>query len=303
MADTFDACLAQTLRHEGGYSDDPHDPGGPTMRGITHRVYDAWRDAHGEPRRDVRAITADEVARIYRSQYWEAVSGDALPPGIDLAVFDFSVNSGPARAIKALQRAIGVAADGHIGAVTLTAAHAADPVDTITRIMDERLVFLRQLRHFWRFGRGWTRRVEDVRECALDMVHTGGETRGSSRADAATHPLGLSLMVAAKAPEPAGDATAPNASAKAVVAAAPETMAQSKTAWASLAGALGGIALLLQQINMIGRELMQAATTARGLRLDAGAVASNPWLWVGLIPVWACLFIWLERRRKIREGA
>ena len=118
MTDRFDTCLAETLKWEGGWSNHPRDPGGPTMRGIIQRVYDGWRDNHGLPRRSVREIADHELRDIYRRSYWDQVRGDELPPGVDLAVFDFAVNSGPARAAKYLQRVLGVKVDGHIGPAT-----------------------------------------------------------------------------------------------------------------------------------------------------------------------------------------
>ena len=93
----FEACLAHVLKHEGFYSDDPCDPGGKTMRGITQRVYDAWRERQGKARAHVWDIAKDEIEAIYRANYWAVVRADELPAGLDLAVFDFAVNSGPTR--------------------------------------------------------------------------------------------------------------------------------------------------------------------------------------------------------------
>ena len=121
----FARALPRVLAHEGGYVDDPFDPGGATNKGITFRVYDAYRTRNGLPTRDVRAISATEVAEIYRLQYWDAVKGDELPPGLDYVLFDGAVNSGPSQSIKWLQRALGdVAVDGQIGQATLAAVMA-----------------------------------------------------------------------------------------------------------------------------------------------------------------------------------
>jgi lysozyme family protein len=106
MKANFPACLAITLKYEGGYSDNPRDPGGPTCRGITQRVYDAYR--HGPlGYRSVRYIAENEVQDIYRHQYWDAIRGDDLPAGVDLIAFDIAVNSGPGRATQWLAASAG----------------------------------------------------------------------------------------------------------------------------------------------------------------------------------------------------
>ena len=110
-AGNFANCLPIILRFEGGKSNDPADPGGRTNKGITQRTYDAYRAARGEPPADVYAINEAEVADCYRRNYWDAVNGDALRPGEDLVVFDFAVNSGPARALRSWKAAIGAGND------------------------------------------------------------------------------------------------------------------------------------------------------------------------------------------------
>lgn len=112
MKGNFRELLPKVLVHEGGYVDDPQDPGGETNKGITHKTYDAWRKRQGQPTRSVKHITPEEVAEIYRQQYWNKIAGDDLPSGVDYAVFDFAVNSGPSRAAQFLQRAVGVAEIG-----------------------------------------------------------------------------------------------------------------------------------------------------------------------------------------------
>ena len=161
----FARALPRVLAHEGGYVDDPFDPGGATNKGITFRVYDAYRTRNGLPTRDVRAIAATEVAEIYRLQYWDAVKGDELPPGLDYLLFDGAVNSGPSQSIKWLQRALGsVAVDGQIGQATLAAVMAhGHPAELIDGICDRRLAFLQALKTWPRFGKGWRARVEGVR--------------------------------------------------------------------------------------------------------------------------------------------
>lgn len=165
-ASGFDGALKRVLVHEGGYAEHPADPGGATMQGITQRVYDGWRRRHGQPVRPVRRIAPQEVAAIYRRQYWDAVRADDLPAGLDYALFDAAVNSGPAQAAKWLQRTLGVAPDGQVGEATLAALDGRAVAALVDALCDRRLAMLRGLRTFPTFGAGWTRRVAEVRAAA-----------------------------------------------------------------------------------------------------------------------------------------
>jgi lysozyme family protein len=166
----FLACVAEVLRHEGGYVDHPRDPGGCTNRGITRRTLEAWRRT-SVTCEDVRALDEAEARAIYRAHYWNAVHGDELLAGLDLVAFDAAVNSGRRRAALWLQEALGVPADGVIGPQTLRAARGAkDRAAVIARACELRLTFLRSLDTWSDFGRGWSRRVRAVRQAALAMV-------------------------------------------------------------------------------------------------------------------------------------
>ncbi|MBN9333247.1 glycosyl hydrolase 108 family protein [Devosia sp.] len=169
----FEKCLGEVLRHEGGYVDHPDDPGGATNLGITRKTLARWRKVSpwtALPNAEVQALTRGEAALIYRANYWNTCSAGSMPRGIDLALFDFAVNSGPDRAVRVLQAALGVAADGAVGPVTLAAAQAADAKRAINGLCDKRLSFLRGLASFSVFGRGWTRRVAEIRAAALAEV-------------------------------------------------------------------------------------------------------------------------------------
>ncbi len=169
----FERCLGEILRHEGGYVDHPSDPGGATNMGITRKTLARWRKVTpwtGLPKAAVEALTRDEAALIYRAQYWNTARAGAMPAGVDLALFDFAVNSGSDRAARVLQAALRVAADGEIGPVTLAAVDAADPKRLVNDLCDRRLAFLRRLASFSVFGRGWTRRVAAIRAAALTDV-------------------------------------------------------------------------------------------------------------------------------------
>jgi len=132
MSQRFTACLGFTLSFEGGFSNHPADPGGATMRGITQRVYDSYRDLKGIERQSVRLIAEDELQAIYRDGYWNLCFCDQLPAPVDLAVFDAAVNVGPGRSVKWLQRVVGATEDGIIGPGTLAAiARMAPPLNAL----------------------------------------------------------------------------------------------------------------------------------------------------------------------------
>jgi lysozyme family protein len=193
-AANFERALPLVLMHEGGYVDHPKDPGGATNLGVTIGTLSSWL---GRPatKADVKALTKATVAPIYRKNYWAAIRGDELPAGLDYAVFDFAVNSGPKRAAMALQRAVGVADDGVIGSVTL-ANIANRPVDaTIERIMADRITFLRRLSTWPTFGKGWAARCDGVLTQALNM--------------AAKAPLPVPPVTVTPIPAPAGPFVAP----------------------------------------------------------------------------------------------
>lgn len=170
MSNAFRAALPVILRHEGGYVDHPRDPGGATNLGITIGTLSDWL---GRPatKAEVRALTEKDVAPIYEKNYWHRVRADALPMGVNLVTFDAAVNSGPARGARWLQRAVGATPDGQVGPLTIEATNRADPKTTIKRATDDRLNFLQGLRTWSTFGRGWGRRVGEIR--ALGLLWAG----------------------------------------------------------------------------------------------------------------------------------
>src|SRR5690606_22531703 len=161
MTSRFDACLAEVLRQEGGYADHPSDPGGATNMGITHKTLADWRGVSpwwSLPKSAVKALERAEAAQIYRSRYWQRCQAETLPVGLDLALFDFAVNSGPDRAIRTLQTELGVVADGRVGPVTRGAVevYAASKglAALIGALCDRRLAFLQGLSTYATFGPG-----------------------------------------------------------------------------------------------------------------------------------------------------
>lgn len=171
MLDDFDRCHAITSVWEGGWSDNAKDRGGKTMYGITQATLSAWL---GRPASDneIRRLDKATALAIYRKNYWDRVSGDALPNGVDLMIYDWGVNSGPKRAVMALQSILGVVPDGWVGEKTITALISHDPRDLIEALFKRRMEFLKDLgEEQWKeFGKGWTNRVNDVRKKALAMA-------------------------------------------------------------------------------------------------------------------------------------
>jgi lysozyme family protein len=169
MKDNFDVCLNMLLKHEGGYVNNKRDPGGRTNLGVTQKVWEAYV-GHPVDEAAMRALTAAMVKPIYKKNYWDKICGDDLPKGVDYAVFDYAVNSGPGRAAKCLQRLVGAKEDGSIGPATLAKVSDANPRELVQDICEQRLKFLQSISTFDAFGRGWTRRVEEVENAAYEMA-------------------------------------------------------------------------------------------------------------------------------------
>lgn len=167
-AATFETALAHVLEMEGGWTNDPYDPGGPTNLGIILTEFAAYKgvalgpDTAADLTERLRHITLAEAREIYRRNYWDAAACDRLPAGVAFMHFDAAVNQGVGAAARMLQQAAGVAVDGGIGPQTLAAVAAADPVALLRRYADIRRQRYRSLATFWRFGRGWLSRVDQT---------------------------------------------------------------------------------------------------------------------------------------------
>jgi lysozyme family protein len=169
----FNKCLEIVLHHEGGYVNHPKDPGGMTNMGVTKRVYEEWV-GYSVSENTMQNLKEEDVAPIYKNNYWDRVKGDQLPNGLDLVVFDFGVNAGTGRAAKFLQAMIGTVADGGIGPNTLAKLDEFINNNTLTETIrlyqDERQDYYESLSTFNTFGKGWTRRVNETTEFALEMA-------------------------------------------------------------------------------------------------------------------------------------
>lgn len=146
----FDKAFERVIGHEGGYVNDPRDPGGETKYGISKRAY---------PFADIKNLTIDQAKAIYRTDYWNKLHLDELPECVRFDLFDAAVNSGVSAAAKFLQRAAGTTADGVIGKLTIAAANSIDPYMLDKRLSGYRLQYLCDLPVFPTFGKGWVRRV------------------------------------------------------------------------------------------------------------------------------------------------
>jgi lysozyme family protein len=239
----YNQALDRLLAHEGGYTNHPADPGGPTNFGIT--IYDYRRYVKpGATAADVKAMTVDQAKRIYRARYWDAQRCDELPAGVDYAVFDYGVNSGIGRSKKVLQRVLGVKADGVIGPETMRVALAADPKTVVNAICDERLAFLKRLRTWPVFGRGWERRVIEVRAVSLALA-----------AKAKQMPDVSGLPAGGKEPkEPASSAVNGSAAGGGGIAAALAAMQSGLPWWGALLIGLGIFAVAFFVIFFISKR-------------------------------------------------
>ena len=169
MKENFETALKAVLHHEGGYVNDPRDPGGMTNLGCTKRVWEEWV-GHPVTEQAMRDLKPADVAPLYKKKYWDKIAGDDLPTGVDACVFDAAINSGPGRAAKMLQACVGVEIDGSLGPATLKAVNAFDAKDLISDYCQRRLSFLTELSAWETFGKGWTKRVYIVKDASCEMV-------------------------------------------------------------------------------------------------------------------------------------
>lgn len=169
MKSNFEACLEFVLHHEGGWADDPRDPGGATMKGVTINVYKEYlgRDVSKD---ELRNIPKEHLLNLYKTRYWDKANCDVLSTGVDLVVFDLAVNGGVGRAAKILQRSVGAVEDGAIGPKTMALVLAVPASELVARFSEERRDFYRNLKVFEHFGKGWIRRADECEIKALNMI-------------------------------------------------------------------------------------------------------------------------------------
>lgn len=185
MQTNFNASLDRVLVHEGGWSDNPKDPGGATMKGVTLQTFRRYYGSN-QSKQNLRNISTEQLGHIYRKGFWNVCYCDQLPAGLDYCVFDAAVNSGPGNSIKWLQAAVGSPQDGGMGPNTLAKVKAhGDVVALINKTCDRRLGFLKSLKTWSTFGKGWGSRVEGVRTAALNMA--SGQSSSPAAATSSTN--------------------------------------------------------------------------------------------------------------------
>ena len=165
MKDNFDECLKMLLHHEGGYINHPSDPGGETNLGVTKKVYQEWGGT-----KDMKDLTVEDVAPIYKKNYWNRCKCDDLESGVDWVVFDWAVNSGTGRSAKAIQKICGASQDGAIGPKTLALIGKQNTQYVIEEFGKIRQDFYESLKTFDTFGKGWTRRNKETTAKALERI-------------------------------------------------------------------------------------------------------------------------------------
>jgi lysozyme family protein len=168
----FDQAFEIVVGHEGGYTDNPNDRGNwdtgqigqGKLKGTKYGI-----SAMSYPTIDIAALTLDGAKAIYRRDYWDKIEGDSLDPGLALVVFDAAVNNGVGRAVRWLQEAVGVTADGVIGDATRAAIKAADATEALVGVHAARIHFMASLPTWATFGKGWSRRLAHLPHSAANM--------------------------------------------------------------------------------------------------------------------------------------
>jgi lysozyme family protein len=170
MASNFQECLDLVLKSEGGWVNNPADPGGETNLGVTKRV---WEEYVGHAVKTMKNLTKDDVAPMYELKYWRPCYCEVLPRGLDFVVFSMGVNAGPGRSVKLLQQSIGCVPDGVIGPRTRELISASNSANLIAKFSETRREYYRSLKTFPIFGKGWLARVDREEQEALDMTKNG----------------------------------------------------------------------------------------------------------------------------------
>jgi lysozyme family protein len=255
---------------EGGYDDDPYDPGGPTNQGITLAVYardrgvEVTADTLAALKAELKAIPSSTVRRIYRNRYWLPASCPDLPPALAFFHFDAAVNQGVAGAARMLQQSVGAEVDAEIGPATLAAAAAQPVLLTLARYGEIRRAHYRSLGHFWRFGKGWLRRVDRTLERALAI-----DRQQAPDSTPATPAQQQEKTTMATQTEQTESTTSTSTSGEA------KWWGQSLTIWGVIIttlstvlptfGPLLGLNVTADLVHQIGDQLVQAAQALGGL--------------------------------------
>lgn len=259
----FEDALRHVLEMEGGFSDDPHDPGGATNRGITIGVFAKWigtpLDERSRPKlvQRLKKIPDSMVREIYETRYWHPAGCDSMPAPLAFLHFDAAVNHGVGAAIRMLQQAVGTEADGEIGPATRAAITGMPLRTSLVRYAELRRERYRALPHFWRFGRGWLKRVDLTLAESARLLHGHAPTTAPSTSVTTRE----------------GDNSMPNDTRSAQTES--KWWGQSITIWGVIVtavstvlpviGPLIGIDLTSDMIELIGQQVLQIAQAIGGL--------------------------------------
>lgn len=158
----FDIAIGRLLKSEGGYVNNPNDPGGETNWGIAKRNH---------PNVDIRNLTRDGAIAIYKAEFWDLLDCSSFPPGLGFQLLDFAVNSGISTATRKLQAALGVADDGHWGPISAAALRTSNPIRVTLKFVAARGRFWARLSTFVTFGAGWMNRLcDDLEYLGIDLT-------------------------------------------------------------------------------------------------------------------------------------
>jgi lysozyme family protein len=157
----FPRCIKHVLAAEGGYVNDPNDPGGETKFGIAKRSY---------PDLDIKHLTADQAIALYERDFWRPIQGEDLPAGLDLLILDHGINAGVDTSVRIIQALTGAPEDGDMGPITLASISGQDTEDLITRCSAARLAYYESLSGWRHYAVGWRRRVQRMQRLALAMA-------------------------------------------------------------------------------------------------------------------------------------
>ena len=170
MIENFDKSFALVMKSEGGYVNNPKDPGGETNMGVIKAAWSTWLKRHIEDG-EMAKLQIEDVKPFYKALYWDKTYCNQLPKGLDYMMFDASVNMGVGQSIRLLQKSLGCVADGVIGSNTMKLINQSKVNDMIDKYSAQKEMFYRSLANFSVFGKGWLNRVAQVKQNAEDMVN------------------------------------------------------------------------------------------------------------------------------------
>ncbi len=207
MKENFSKALPVILTYEGGYANNPKDPGGATMKGITQGTYNAWLARQGLASTPVRNISDKDVETIYQANYWAKLDCDEMPSGVDLCLFDAAVNSGVGSSTSWAQAVCGVTVDGDFGMKTKAAIQSMDPETFIRDFNSRRLATLKRLPTWGTFGKGWAARISNGQKIEIAWAEAGDgpdavmvdTVGGNAKANPSAIPVSRTRVIVANA--------------------------------------------------------------------------------------------------------